>query len=68
MKIRISESTYRGRPILQMFDEEASEDYKKYPLLSIGLRKARAILAVKEEIQKFIKKHGEQNGKIHSNS
>ena len=68
MKIRIQESVYRGRPIIQLFDEDAQEEYKNYPLLSIGLRKAKAVMAVKEEIQKFINKNEEQNGKIHSYS
>ena len=68
MKIKIQESIYRGRPILQLYDEEAREEYKNYPLLSIGLRKAKALMAVKEEIREFIKKNEEQNGKIHSNS
>lgn len=68
MKVRIQESIYRGRPILQLYDEEAREEYKNYPLLSIGLRKAKALMAVKEEVQEFIKKNEERNGKIHSNS
>lgn len=68
MKVKIQESTYRGRPILQLFDEDASEEYRKYPLVSIGLRKAKALMAVKEEIHEFIKKNEEKNGKIHSNS
>ena len=68
MKIRIQESIYRGRPIIQLFDEDAQEEYKNYPLLSIGLRKAKAVMAVKEEIQKFINTNEEQNGKIHSYS
>ena len=68
MKIKIQESVYRGRPILQLFDEDAPEDYKSYPLLSIGLRKARAVIAVNEEIKQFIKKNEEKNGKIHRNS
>lgn len=57
MKIKIQESTYRGRPVIQLFDEEASEDNKKYPLISMGLRKAKAVLAVKEELYEFIKKN-----------
>lgn len=68
MKVRIQESTYRGRPILQLFDEDVSDDYKNYPLISIGLRKAKALMAVKEEINEFIKKNEEKNGKIHRNS
>lgn len=68
MKVKIQESTYRGRPILQLFDEDVSEEYRKYPLVSIGLRKAKALMAVKEEIHEFIKKNEEKNGKIHSNS
>jgi len=57
MKIKIQESTYRGRPVIQLFDEDASEDNKKYPLMSMGLRKAKAVLAAKEEIHEFIKKN-----------
>lgn len=57
MKIKIQESTYRGRPVIQLFDEDASEDNKKYPLISMGLRKAKAVLAVKEELHAFIKKN-----------
>lgn len=68
MKVKIQESTYRGRPILQLFDEDVSEEYRKYPLVSIGLRKAKALMAVKEEIHEFIKKNEEKNGKVHSNS
>lgn len=68
MKVRIQESIYRGRPILQLFDEDVSEEYRKYPLVSIGLRKAKALMAVKEKINEFIKKNEEKNGKIHSNS
>lgn len=68
MKVKIQESTYRGRPIIQLFDEDAPEEYKSYPMLSIGLRKAKALMAVKEEIHEFIKKNEEKNGKIHSNS
>lgn len=68
MKVKIKESTYRGRPIIQLYDEEAQEEYKSYPLISIGLRKAKALMAVKEEIYEFIKKNEEKNGKIHSNS
>lgn len=68
MKVKIQESIYRGRPILQLFDEDVSDDYKNYPLISIGLRKAKALMAVKEEINEFIKKNEEKNGKIHSNS
>ena len=67
MKIRIKETIYRGRPVLSLYDLEASEDYREYPVLTIGIRKAKAILAVTEEIKKFVSK-GEQNGKIHSNS
>ena len=68
MKVKIQESIYRGRPILQLYDEEAREEYKNYPLVSIGLRKAKALMAVKEEINEFIKKNEEKNGKIHRNS
>lgn len=68
MKIRIQESTYRGRPIIQLFDEDVSEEYKNYPLISIGLRKAKAIIAANDEIKNFIKKNEEKNGKVHSYS
>lgn len=57
MKIKIKETIYRGRPIIQLFDEDASDEYKKYPLLSIGIRKAKALMAVKEEIKEFISKN-----------
>ena len=67
MKIKIKETFYRGRPVLSLYDLDASEDYRDYPVLTIGIRKAKAILAVTEEIKNFVSK-GEKNGKIHSTS
>ena len=63
MKIKVKESTYRGRPILSLYDLDAKEEYKNYAILSIGVRKAKAILAVKEELEKFIQKNEEQKWK-----
>ena len=63
MKIKIKESVYRGRPVLSLYDLESKEEYKNYPILSIGVRKAKAILAVKEELEKFIQKNEEQKWK-----
>lgn len=68
MKIRVQETTYRGRPIIRLFDEDVAPEYKDYPLLTLGLRKAKAVMSIFGEIENFINKHGEQNGKIHSNS
>lgn len=68
MKIKVEETTYRGRPVLSLYDLDASEEYRNYAILNIGVRKAKAIIAAKEEIAKFIKKNEEKNGKIHSNS
>lgn len=68
MKIKVQETIYRGRPVLSLYDLDASEEYRNYAIVNIGLRKAKAILAVKEEIEKFIKKNEDKNGKIHSNS
>lgn len=63
MKIKVKESVYRGRPVLSLYDLESKEEYKNYPILSIGVRKAKAILAVKEELEKFIQKNEEQKWK-----
>ncbi len=68
MKIRVKETIYRGRPVLSLFDLDAPEGYKEYSILNIGIRKAKAIMAAKEEISQFIKKNEDKNGKIYSNS
>lgn len=68
MKIKVQETTYRGRPVLSLYDLDASEEYRKYAIVNIGLRKAKAILAVMEEIENFIKKNEDKNGKIHSDT
>ena len=67
MKIRIKESLYRGRPVLSLYDLDSTEEYRDYPILTIGTRKAKAILCVIDEIKNFANK-GDKNGKIHSNS
>lgn len=68
MKIKVEETTYRGRPVLSLYDLDASEEYRNYAILNIGVRKAKAIIAAKEEIAKFIKKNEDKNGKNNSNS
>lgn len=65
MKIKIKETTYRGRPVLSLYDLEASEEYREYPILTIGIRKAKAILCVTDEIKAFANKE-RRDGKIHS--
>ena len=60
MKVEIKRSTYRGRPIIQLFDKDSSPEYQNYPILSVGVRKATAILAVVDEIKKFVKDNKEQ--------
>ena len=57
MKIKIKESTYRGRPVLSLYDLEAPEEYKEYAICTIGLRKAKAVVCVVDEIKNFIKKN-----------
>lgn len=68
MKIKTKESNYRGRPVLSLYDLEASEEYREYPIVTIGIRKAKAITCVFDEIKNFVKKHGEENGKVYRNS
>lgn len=68
MKIKVQETIYRGRPVLSLYDLDTSEDYRNYAILNIGLRKAKAIVAVMEEIEKFIEKNEDKNGKIHSDT
>lgn len=68
MKIKVQETTYRGRPVLSLYDLDVSEEYRNYAILNIGLRKAKAIMAVTEEINNFIKKNEDKNGKIHSDT
>lgn len=58
MKIKIKETNYRGRPVLSLYDLETSEEYREYPIITIGIRKAKAISCVFEEIKGFVKKHG----------
>jgi len=57
MKIRIEESTFKGRPIISLYDDEATGDNKRYPLLTMGLRKAKAVCLTINNIDTFIKKH-----------
>lgn len=59
MKIEIKKSTYRGRPIIQLFDRDANEEYSKYPVISVGVRKVNAILAVIEELKEFANENKE---------
>lgn len=66
MKIKIKETTYRGRPVLSLYDLDASEEYREYPILTIGIRKARAILCVTDEIKAFANKE-RKDGKVHRN-
>lgn len=68
MKIKVQETTYRGRPVLSLYDLDASEEYRNYAILNIGIRKAKAIVAAHEEIKEFIKKNEDKNGKNNSNS
>lgn len=68
MKIKVQETTYRGRPVLSLFDLDASEEYRNYAILNIGVRKAKAIIAARHEIEQFIKKNEDKNGKNNSNS
>ena len=63
MKIGIKESNYRGRPVMSLYDLEATEEYRQYPILTIGKRKAKAIVSVIEEIKNFIKKNEDEKWK-----
>lgn len=58
MKIKIKETTYRGRPVISLYDLECNEEYKEYPIITLGVRKAKAILAAKDEISNFVKRRG----------
>ena len=53
MKVEIKRTTYRGRPIIQLFDKDVDSEYANYPILSVGIRKVTAILAVIDELKKF---------------
>lgn len=63
MKIMVKKGVFRGRPVLSLYDLDASEEYKNYAILNIGVRKAKAIMAVKNEIEEFIKENEEQKWK-----
>lgn len=67
MKIIVKQTVYRGRPVLSIYDLDANEEYRNYPILNIGVRKAKAILCATDEIKKFINKNEEKNGKVHRN-
>lgn len=54
-------STYEGYPTFKIFETEDSVKVSKYPLVSFGLKKAKAIIAALPEIEKFIKENS--NGK-----
>ena len=68
MKIKVQHTIYRGRPVLSLYDLDAPEEYRNYSILSIGIRKAKAIVAVQDEIKEFIKKNEDKNGKVHSDT
>lgn len=57
MKIRVVESTYKERPVLQIFDDDSKPEYKDVPILNLGLRKAKAVIAVQDQISDFINKY-----------
>jgi len=59
MKIEIKRTTYRGRPIIQLFDRDVDNEYANYPILSVGIRKVKAILSVVEELKEFEKENEE---------
>lgn len=63
MKVEIRKTLYRGRPIIQLFDKDVSEEYANYPILSMGVRKVNAILACIEELEKFSKENEETKWK-----
>lgn len=57
MKIKIVESTFKDKPILNFYDEEAKEEYRDKPILSIGYKKCRIILSCIDAIKKFVEKN-----------
>lgn len=57
MRVRVEEKEYKGRPILQIFNEDSKEEYKNYPIITIGTYKAVAIVEALENIKKFVEKH-----------
>lgn len=63
MKVEIRKTLYRGRPIIQLFDKDANPEYANYPIMSIGIRKVKAILACVDELEKFSKENEEAKWK-----
>lgn len=63
MKVEVRKTLYRGRPIIQLFDKDASPEYANYPILSMGVRKVNAILACVDELRKFSNENEETKWK-----
>lgn len=58
--MHVTEGEYKGKPILQIFQT----DNDQRPVVSFGLRKARAIIACGEErIRAFVDKHDRAEAK-----
>lgn len=56
MNIKVKELEFKNKPVLALYDEDGSEKQKKYPIMTIGIKKAKAIVAGFEHIKKFVEK------------
>ena len=53
-KYHVMIDEYKGSPILQIWSEESSQ----FPVISFGIKKAKAISNCIQDIEKFIKENG----------
>lgn len=57
---KVTKDTYKGKNILVINRvDDSGETLDKYPVISFGLRKAKAIIENVDEIKKFIEEENE---------
>ena len=58
MQTKVIKDEYKGNPMFKIIKvDEDGEQVGEYPVVSFGLKKAKAILDHKEELEQFIEEN-----------